>query len=275
MPVTYLGGRAQNSATSATTITATGFSLSLAPHTGGFQFAVCAIRSNAVISTATAGWTKISQTNSGATLTVALFVASTTAANPVFTWTGAVGCYCIGAAWDSPDLGLITNAIAVLSTNTGNTSPHTANSITAAVNGGLCFAFAISENETAVYGATPAGWTERWDSGSNATTDIRSVMATRNATTVGATGNVAWTQSAVGWVAFQIEIGASNPPGPQLDAASLEFAAAYGSTDNSVREYEIAALLNTGAGLTATEYEIALLLNPPRAPSRIRATQWT
>lgn len=133
----------------------------------------------------------------------------------------------------------------------------------------MTLAIAVSSDETTSYGATPAGWTERWDMGSNATVDIRSVMATRPTDAAGATGSVSWTQSAVPWVAFQAELAVVNPQGPRLDVAEMEIVAPVGSPGSSVREMEVAALLNTGAGNAVVEMEIcALLFAPPNVLRR-------
>lgn len=273
MPIVYLGNTFGATSNGGTSLVAGGPQSTLPPAPQGLRFYIVAVKNNDAISTATAGWTKIIQTNSGAGFTAALFTAELTAGTPTFTWTNAANAYAYGGFFDSVDMDIIVNAASAISSNTGAASPVTATGVTAAVEGGMTMAIAAASDETTVFGPTPAGWTERWDQGSGATNDIRFVMATRNATTVGATGAVSWTKDAVPWVAFQMEFAVVNPPGPRLDVAELEIATPLGSPGNSVREVEIAALLNTGAGNAVLELEIcALLTAPPPVLNRRRQT---
>jgi hypothetical protein len=230
--------------------------------TNGWQFCFCAVQNNDTITTATSGWTKIAQVNSGSGFTVALFTAKLGAATPSFQWTNAAHGHVMGGAFDSGSYDIIATAVASSTSNTGNTSPHTATGLTAVHPDGMTLALAVvSAGQSTSYGAASAGWTNRWNQGTSATINMRSVMATRDDNNPGATGDVSWTHTANPWVAFQIELDVSNEAGPQLDVAEMELAVPHGEGPLSAREMEVSALLKTSVGLDVPEMEVAALLS--------------
>lgn len=130
----------------------------------GILIAVVCSKNNATHSTATSGWTKIAQSNSGASFTASIWIAAESASAPSFTWTGAAACHAQIAYYTDPQ-NTMNNGVSVSgTTGTGTTSTHTSTGFNSDADNVLAiYADACAAN-TAI--ATPAGWSEDSDTGS-------------------------------------------------------------------------------------------------------------
>lgn len=103
-----------------TSASASTLSPPLPVQTGQILTAVVTIASNATITTATLGWTKLTQVNGTTGLTTAVFWALAGSAAPTFSWSGAVSCLSAITSWSHP-VGVFTS-VAVLNSFV-NTTP--------------------------------------------------------------------------------------------------------------------------------------------------------
>ncbi len=169
--------------------------------TGNLIIAYCGSENNAVHSTATSGWTKGSQTNSGAGFTASWFWALNPAAAPVITWTGSTvcgaRCYRFSGAHTSGPIG-------AYSVNSGSIATHSSASITTTAAGSHVIYLDFVSANTSL--ATPAGWTQYSSSG-NGTFTTANTVGGKDVTTLGATsGAISITGSANPWVQSQLEL---------------------------------------------------------------------
>ncbi len=125
----FVNTGAQSASASAATRTP---SLPASRVTGNTMIAICAVKNNATISTATTGWTKDTQVNSGAGYTLAQFSRRIdgTEAAPVITWTGAAACFAIIYQYSH-----VKTSGAILGQVASNAGVSTTPSVTAVVPG--------------------------------------------------------------------------------------------------------------------------------------------
>lgn len=213
--------------------------------TRGLRVALVAVKNNDVITTATAGWTKITQRNSGAGASVALFVASGTAGTPTFNWTNATAWAAQQFLFDNFQNDPVTAAVGAIALNDGTTALQQAPGITTAADGSFILGFHLASS-TAAYSAVPAGWASLSDT-TVAASAWRFAIIGQPAPDPITTGSADRTQSAgVAWVAGQVELQLVN-----------------GTTDSRTAELEIAPV-GAPAGLRALELEIAPIIAPNR-----------
>lgn len=189
---------------SATTLTPT-----ISGPNSGIRIAICSVKSNAVITTATAGWTKLFQQDSTASFTVAVFIGTTAAANPVFTWTGAVACSAIQAEYGNLAEEENVTSIGASNINSGTGTNYSSSSISSTRRSSLAlYITAIDVSGSAV--PTPSGWTEDFDSG-NATAGIRYAFGNKPLPLLADTSGAISIAAASGnWVQAQIELQVKN-----------------------------------------------------------------
>jgi hypothetical protein len=174
----------------------------------GILIAFCASKNNATHSTATSGWTKLFQTNSGASFTASVFIAAESAAAPVITWTGAAAGFASVLYYGSAQ-GDMEVAVGASSVGTGTTSPHASASITTTRDEAL----ALYVDLTATNGAlsTPAGWTEQNDLALTTAGGRLAYGDKPMPSTGGATGGISVTGGAAAYVQYQLEIYTTQP----------------------------------------------------------------
>lgn len=207
------------SSSGALALTSSGTSLAPAKPTvdsaAGLLVASVCSKNNATHTTVTPGWTKIAQTNSGASFTASIWIALESAAAPTFSWTGAAAGHAQIAYYSDPANG-VNNGISVTgTTGSGTTSTHTSTGFNSDAADTLAIYTDACAANTAI--ATPAGWTENVDNGS-ATSTTRQAFGSRSLAASGsASGNVSIVGGAAAWVQFQIEIkGLAAAPGFQV-----------------------------------------------------------
>jgi hypothetical protein len=205
MTVSFASAGAIVSSASAATLTA---SLPTA-NKGDAYWILLAIGNNATVS-APSGWSKIVQSNPSASFTVAVFQRTATAANPVFSWTGAAACAVQAIRYVGETQSAAFGAHD--SPSTGTTNPHTSASFTSTANNSLAVAFDVQFSATA-QATTPAGWTGDLSNG-DATSGIAfaewSLQLGPNGT---ASGAISQAETAVAWFQMQFEIQEDPLPG--------------------------------------------------------------
>jgi len=171
---------------------------------GNILIAICGTKNNATHSTATSGWDKIDQVDSGTGWTLSLFwrVIDGSEAAPVITWSGSVANFAIitQISEASP-----TNPIGAILGNPNSGTPHTNAGITGTGLNSQVFYIGGAAANTA-YGTT-SGWTERSDAGSN-TGATRHVIGNRNSriNTGDSSGSTSNTGAAAVGVMYQLEL---------------------------------------------------------------------
>lgn len=205
------------------------------------------VKNNDTITTATSGWFKVSQTNSGASFTCAVFIALGNAANPTFTWTNSAACAGSIATFDGAVNPLLATAIGGSSTNSGTANPHTTTSfntvraVSQVVYVDMCAA------NTAL--AAPSGWTEHTDI-PVATAVGRIVFGSKAVPNAGsASGAISVNGGAAAWVQTQIELMMEEP-----------------ATGHQNTETALETVYSFGAGLANLETEIAVVYAPVADP---------
>ena len=195
----------QQSASAATLTLTNPFDFEAGPAPNcGLMLAVISIKSNATVTTATAGWTKLAQDNSGANFTQALFIAASNAANPVFTWTGAVACFGMIVPIQNPSSPLRVSGVGAASVTSGSGTTHTSTSINTTEPLSLAVYIDTSNVNTAM--AQPTGWTEAIDLAA-ATAVGRVVVGSKDIAVEGdPSGAISVTGSSGNWVQRQIEV---------------------------------------------------------------------
>lgn len=230
--------------------------------TNGIFVAYVTSKNNAVHACATAGWTKIDQRNSGAAYTASVWVGDKGAANPAFTWAGAVACAAQVVAYDEAE-GVLEVGVGASSFNTGTTSPHSTTSIaTTRKQSSVIYldVAAIGTNLT-----TPAGWTSSRNDSSG--TDVGSSSwgikqldaSGSNSGAISAAGGVA------AWVQWQLEIRQTAAAGHEV--AKIDAGAWLDTSPGlSVGLVEAAAWLDVAPGLAINKIEAGAWLDAPTVP---------
>jgi hypothetical protein len=225
------------------------------------KMAVCQVKNNAVITTATAGWTKIAQQDSGAGFTAALFIGTATAANPVFTWTGAAACGAVQWYYSNGSDVVETAVIGAISVNTGSGATHSSAAVTTTRYGSLAVYVDVTAANTSL--ATPANWTENFELGT-ATDQGATVSGSRQMAAAGSSsGAISVTGGAAAWVQWQVELLITAAPAG-LTTAETEVTGWLSSGPGlGLAETEVAGWLSSGPGLGLAETEIVLWIGPP------------
>lgn len=222
----------------------------------GCLIAVVQSKNNGIHATATAGWTKLSQTNSGASFTASLWIAAEGAAAPTFTWTGSVACAAQIAYYTDPANSVNATVSVSGTTGAGTTATHTSTGFTSdAINVLAVYVDAAAAN-TAI--ATPSGWTEDVDGGS-ATDAGRTAFGSKAiATNATGSGNISVTGATAAWVQFQIELKGSAASGAQASKVEAD------------------AWLDPVSGAGASKIEAGAWLDTPTggASSKVEAVAW-
>jgi hypothetical protein len=206
---------------------------------GDLVIAHCASENNATHSCATAGWTKLGQTNAGASWTVSHWWAlnNGSLSAPTITWSGSVDASARTHAFR--DVNAVTPCAYLGGLYFGTSSTHASSGLPTTVDNVLMVYLDHANANTAL--ATPAGWTEATDSGS-ATGPCRTTLGYMAAAFAG-TGpeDIIVTGAAAAWVQCQLEIyPAAN--GAQVHLTEQEN---IGSFDAAAVAYEVADVFNT------------------------------
>lgn len=215
--------------------------------TSGRGVLLCAVHSknNAVHSTATAGWTKVGQWDSGASFTVSLFMAVGGASAPAISWTGAAACAAQIAYYDDAN-NPVSATLGQTSFNTGTGNPHTSTGFNTTGDESLVVYFDVAAANTAL--GAPSGWTENNDAGS-ATDAGRHVWGSKKVPVEGsASGNISVSGANAAWVQGQVEILRDVQPG--LMSVKLE----------------VGGWLSVPDGLASSKLEVGAWLTPGSLP---------
>jgi hypothetical protein len=225
----------------------------------GVLLAVVTSKNNATHSTATSGWSKIGQINSGASFTASLWIAAESAAAIVPTWTGSVACSAQISYYASSD-GVTSATIGGSSSNSGSTATHSTASFNSTANNSLVVYVDASAANTAL--ATPSGWSERSDSGS-ATDAGDTVFGDKAIASSGsASGAISVTGANAAWVQWQIElVNAAATAGFQVSKAELD--AWLDPLDGfNVAKAELGAWLDAKDGFNVAKADLHAWLDP-------------
>jgi hypothetical protein len=227
-------------------------------NTHGLLLSIVLVKNNETITTATPGWTKLYQDNSGVLLTVAAFIAPGGSAAPVFTWTSSVAASAVTAFYDDTGQPVVTNAVGATSVNTGiSNTPGTAGFNTTRNESVVVYYSGLAAN-TGV--GTPAPWTENYDNGS-ATSASTLVSGSReiavSGTSSGSTAATAGTST--DWVHRQMELLVRLMP---ANFYSVEFEVSAHTALGSgfaTAEFEVSPLSLISSGFASAEFEVAAL----------------
>lgn len=227
--------------------TASGTSLAPAKPTldtngNGAQLAIVTSKNNATHSTATSGWVKIAQTNSGASFTASLWIAAEGAAAPTFTWTGAAAGSAQIVYYTDPQNTMHNGVTVSGTTGAGVTTTHTSTGFNTDADNALAVYVDACAVSTAM--AQPSGWTEDLDNGSG-TSATRHVFGSKSVATSGSgSGNISVTGGNAAWVQFQIELkGSAASAG--LQASKVGASAWLDPSGLAVSKATVAAWLDT------------------------------
>jgi hypothetical protein len=238
----------------------------------GCLLALVTSKNNAVHSTATAGWSKLSQVNSGPSFTASLWIAAESAGAPTFTWTGSAACSALIAYYNDPQSDVLSSVSVSGTTGSGTTATHTSTGFTSDANNVLAiYADAAAANTSL---AQPTGWTRDSDVGS-ATDAGRTDFGSKTVASSGsASGNISVTGAAAAWVQFQIELKSSAASGAQ--ASKIEADAWLDAPGGAgASKIEAAAWLDVDS-LQASKIEADAWLDAPdgAGASKIEAAAW-
>lgn len=218
--------------------------------------AVCVSKNNGTHATATSGWTKINQTNSGASFTASIWWALQGSANPVFTWTGSVACSAeVFEVKPSADATIDTALIALLgAVGAGTTSTHTSAGGNTGRNDADVIYYDVCAANTAA--ATPTGWSELFDVGST-TSVTRHVFGQKTVATSGsASGAISITAGNAAWVQWQLQFVATVPPNPSFQVSKADMGAWLSPPSGfAVSLIDIGAWLSPAAGFVVPKIE--------------------
>lgn len=265
----------------------------------GVLIAVISLKSTAVVTTVTAGWTKISQTN-GTAVTQAIFMAPIGSLAPVLTWTGAIACQAYMVYLESGRGVLVTNAIGASASANGTTNPHTCPSIDATRTWSIAVNFEAATTANGLQAPVPAGWTPG-ASHLSTTAGMSASCQTKDfgIGTGAASGAISVTGSvtAHNWISNVIEILLVTPalddnvpssvqsvetelaawlsPGKGITTAEIELSAWLATDGVGVTDTEIVIWAQEVSGATFAETEITLWLGPITIqPNGVRRTLW-
>lgn len=189
-------------ATSAGAVTLTP-ALPTAGHANGLLIAAVTSKNNATHSCGTAGWSLVSQVNSGAGFTASLWCARGDAVAPTFTWTGSAACSAVIMNYLDP-AGVVHVGVGASTSNVGTTSPHSTSSITTTHNNALVVYVDASAANTAL--TTPTSYTSNLSLGS-ATDAGHTDSGSQSIATSGSSSTAISTAgAAAAWVEWQVEI---------------------------------------------------------------------
>lgn len=198
MAITYVAAGTRSNSAGAATLTP-----ALPTRTNGdLLIAIVGGKNNATHSVTGAGWTKLTQTNSGASWTVSLYycIVNGSEAAPTISWTGSVACF----AQILQYRGTSASPFGASSVSTGTTSTHTSSQITTTAPNSMVVAWDGAAANTAI--ATPSGWTENLDGGSATGATRNSADSKTVASSGTASGNISVVGAAAAWVQWQYEL---------------------------------------------------------------------
>lgn len=216
---------------------------------GGILICVVQSANNGVHSTATGGWSKLGQQNSGAGFTASIFVAAESAGAPTITWAGSVACaaqiFYYADPHNTTDTTLGANSV-----SSGTTSTHTSTAVNTTRNNSLMIYVDAAAANTGL--AVPSGWTEDADNGSGTDGGDDATGSKSVATSGTSSGAISVTGANAAWVQWQIEIMGSVP------TAGLQ-----------ASQVEAAVLCAPPAGFDASQVEAFLLIQSGTQPFHI------
>lgn len=203
--------------TSSSAVTLTPSLPALDTNANGLLLAVCVSKNNAVHATATAGWSLVNQTNSGASFTASLWKAAQGSAAPVFTWTGSAACSAQVSYFTAPegpiDIGSLLGTVGA-----GLANPHTSVGGNTSADNALAVYLDVAGANTGL--VPPTGWTENSDLGATAGAMRHTVGSKAIATSGTASGAISVSGANAAWVQFQVELKLVSPtPGLQVSKA--------------------------------------------------------
>ena len=272
--------------TAVTTITG---SLPTLANSHGLLIARLALNSNAVVSTATSGWTKLFQDNSGVGLTQGIWIAPGNSAAPVFTWTGAGNTSVEIDFYDDPANPVETAVVGVNSTVGSGTSAAIASATNNSTRDSSVFVTITSMTTNTTLTAS-SGWAQNDLSNvSPFTLETSSKQITTSGSASGTTAQTAgtsttWVQRQIelllqvlpsGFYSTEIEVAPLMQIASGLEAAEVEVAPLMQiALGFEAAEVEVAPLMQIALGFEAAEVEIAVLTIPGVEPTPpVPATQ--
>jgi len=265
MTTTFIGAGARVQSAGAATLTPTKPTVL---GQSGVLVCVVASKNNAVHSTATGGWTKISQTDSGASFTMSVFIAAEGAANPVITWAGSVACSARICYYAAPKGTSETTVIGGSTVNAGLTSTHSTASFNTTRDQSLVVYIDCAAANTGL--ATPAGWTEDSDAGSATDAGVTTFGSKAVAISGSASGAISVTGANAAWAQTQIEL-MQVAPAAGLQSSKVEVGGFLEpSAGLATSQAEVGAMLEPFAGLSASQLEIGAWLDVAPAGGRRR-----
>lgn len=171
---------------------------------GDLLLVMISVKNNNTISTVTSGWTKLTQINSGASFTTAIFYAAAPASNPVLTWTNSAAFAAISTAY-SMGTGTVDPVPLLRVENASTGSPHTISSTTSTRDySNVLFLGMASTNGS--YG-TPTSGIEEVIDGPLSTAVMRYFVGHEDIVTSGSStvaGSISGSTGA--WTLFRVEV---------------------------------------------------------------------
>lgn len=232
------GGRSQSAG-------ATSIAPALPAVDGATGILICEVQSanNAVHSTATGGWSKLGQTNSGANFTASIFYAAEGAGAPTITWAGSVACAAQIFYFSDPQ-NTVDPALGANSVSSGTGTTHTSTAVNTTRDNSLMIYVDATAANTGL--STPAGWTANVNNGSG-TDNGNDAMGSKSVATSGtSSGAISVTGANAAWVQWQIEIrGAA--PAAGLQSSQMETMVLLGPPDGfDVSQLDVFVLIQSG-----------------------------
>lgn len=227
---------------------------------GDYDFASIATENNAAISVSGAGWAKVgTAVQPDSTWQEEIYLRVRTSANvdPVFSWSGSVGCS--ARRWLIRDA-KTTGAVGFHATNSGSGSTHSATGQNATGNDSCVVYLSHAEANTAL--GADADYVEKFDAGS-ATGPYRLVVGTRDQATSGAgAANFSATGASASWVMRLLEC-LQHEAGDQTAREEIEN---INSFNSGALATEAGQLYNTFGwtftGPTGGWHAVAFVINP-------------
>lgn len=224
---------------------------------GGILVCIVTSKNNATHSTATGGWTKQGQMNSGASFTVSLFTAPQGSAAPVITWAGSVACSAIVSYYTSPDGPVEYSSF---TSATGTTTTHGSLGFNTSRDTALVLLVDASAANTGL--TTPSGWTAAFAAGSGTDAGNTSIKTQAFPTSGTATGSTSSTGANAAYVMFQIELRntiATN----QIQVSKVEASAWYEpKTGLAASKIEVGVWYEPKSGLATSKIEVSAWYEP-------------
>jgi hypothetical protein len=239
----------------------------------GILFVVLMTKNNDVHTCATAGWTLVSQVNSGAGLTASLWKSrGGVVVNPTFNWPTSSAFCAQMFVFDAADGPMELAGITLGSSNNGITNAHGSPTINSSQPNSLFVYFDVCGANSSM--GTPAGWTEIIDGGS-AVGGSRIVMGTKQAAAPGtASGTIAVTGGTAAWVQWQIELYTEIAVNDQISKVETSAWLDHAPGVN-VSKVETAAWLDSASGLNVSKVEhSAWLTSDNLVVSKVSVEAW-